>query len=126
MHRHIHQSIDDKVSISPDVALVGKNSLLRWLRVNKICSPENDAERQEYIPMYSENQALTWFNDNVDGFFRQKNRWTFKEVITGLYDRFVHDSATHHASDKFWHVKYNAMEGVMAFYHELERDIPLE
>ena len=71
--------------------------------------------------MYLEDQALTWFNDNVDGFYHQKQHWFFKEVITGLYDWFIYDTATHDITDKFWHVKFNASEGVMSYYHNLER-----
>ena len=145
IHAKLHRTIDEKVSKPSETTVNSKNgprvptppmykgeedtekyehwlsSLLRWLRVNKICGPDLDADRVEYAAMYLEGTALTWFNDNVDGLYRHKNVWSFKEVITGLYDRFIYDTATHDASDKFWHVKYNATNGVMAYYHELER-----
>ena len=95
--------------------------LLRWLKVNKICGPENDSDRIEFTAMFLENTAIVWFEDNVDGAYRQRSSWTFKEVITGLYDRFVHDNATHDVTDKFGHVEYNAEEGVKSYYHKLER-----
>ena len=47
--------------------------------------------------------------------------WSFKNVITGLYDQFIHDNATNDATEKFWRAEYNAKEGVMSFYHKLER-----
>jgi hypothetical protein len=71
--------------------------------------------------MFLENTTLIWFEDNVDGAYRQRTSWTFKEVITGLYDRFVHDNAMHDVNDKFWHIKYNAREGIMSYYYKLER-----
>jgi hypothetical protein len=33
----------------------------------------------------------------------------------------MHENATHNATDKFWHVKYNTKEGVMSYYHKLEQ-----
>jgi hypothetical protein len=30
--------------------------------------------------------AVTWYDDNVDGIDHQKEVWSFKMVITGLYD----------------------------------------
>ena len=146
MHKKFHKQIDRKVSVLSDSpALGGKNGprvpnppkygglqdseeferwlscLLRWLKVNKICGPENDSDRIEFTAMFLENTASVWFEDNVDGAYRQCSTWTFKEVITGLYDRFVHDNATHDTNDKFWHVEYNAREGVMSYYCKLER-----
>jgi hypothetical protein len=33
----------------------------------------------------------------------------------------MHENATHDATDKFWHIEYNAEEGVMSYYHNLEQ-----
>jgi hypothetical protein len=145
IHKKIHRQIDSKVAVSSDIMASGGkngprvpnppkygglpdtegferwlNALLRWLKVNKICGPELDSDRMEFTAMFLENTALTWFEDSVDGAYRQRTAWTFKEVITGLYDRFVHENATHSATDKFWHIEYNAEEGVMSYYHKLE------
>jgi hypothetical protein len=142
----IHRQIDSKVSVLMELpATGGKNrprvpnppkysrlpdtegferwlsTLLCWLKVNKVCGPDLDSDRIEYTAMFLENTALTWFEDSVDGAYHQRSVWTFKEVITGLYDWFVHENATHDVTDKFWHVDYNAKEGVMSYYHKLER-----
>jgi hypothetical protein len=74
-----------------------------------------------YIPMYLGGDALLWFNDNIDGFHCQQEYWTFKEVITGLYDRFIFLSATRDASDKFQGIKFNDGEDIMSFYHQMVR-----
>ena len=58
---------------------------------------------------------------NVDGIDHQKEVWSFKMVITGLYDRFVHNGAVSTAADKFWNATYVQEEGIMAFYHKLMR-----
>jgi len=145
MHSKFHEQIDNKVSTlrestpdkksgprvptppsyggSADTETFERwlNSLLRWLRVGKVCGSELDSERIEYTGMYLEGTALSWFEDNVDGVYRRRISWTFKDVITGLYDRFIHDNATHDAADNFAKVKYETSEGVMSYYHKLER-----
>lgn len=42
-------------------------------------------------------------------------------VITGLYDRFIHNAALGVATDVFWGATYAPNEGVMAFYYRLTR-----
>jgi hypothetical protein len=89
------------------------STLLRWLRMNKICGAEYDEEHIVYILMYLEGDALLWFNDNIDGFHCQQEYWTFKEVITGLYDHFVFCVATRDASDKFWSMAFQEGDDIM-------------
>jgi hypothetical protein len=89
--------------------------------VNKVCGPEYDSEWIEYTAMFLENNALSWFEDNVNSAYRQRTHWTFKDVITGLYDQFAHDNLTHDASDKFSTVEYNVEDGVLSYYYKLER-----
>ena len=67
------------------------NALLWWLKVNKICSPELDLDHIKFMVMFLENITLTWFEDSVDGAYCQWAAWTFKEVITSLYNQFVHE-----------------------------------
>jgi hypothetical protein len=47
--------------------------------------------------------------------------WSFKLVITGLYNQFVHHALVGTAADKFWNATYVPEEGIMALYHELTR-----
>ena len=70
------------------------STLLRWLKVNKVCGLELDSECVEFAAIHLEGIALTWFEDNVDGVYRRHSSWSFKDVITTLYDRFIHDNAT--------------------------------
>jgi hypothetical protein len=46
--------------------------------------------------------------------------WTFKDIITGLYDQFIHESSIQDTTQKFYSVKYTTDGGVYGFYHELE------
>jgi hypothetical protein len=73
------------------------------------------------MAMYLEGTAATWYDNNVDGLDHQQDVWSFKLVITGLYDRFVHHASVGTAADKFWNTTYIPEEGIMALYHELTR-----
>jgi hypothetical protein len=65
--------------------------------------------------------ALIWFNNNIDGMDHQNDTWSFKMVVIGLYNCFIHNIALGAVSDKFLGATYTTDEGVMAFYHRLTR-----
>jgi hypothetical protein len=96
IHRKIHRQINSKVSVSFDTVTSGGkngprvpnppkygglpdtegferwlNTLLWWLKVNKIWGPELDSDRIRFTAMFLENTALTWFEDSIDGAYRQ-------------------------------------------------------
>jgi hypothetical protein len=75
----------------------------------------------DFMAMFLENTALTWFEDSVDSGYHQRAAWTFKEVITSLCDQFTHENATHGVTDKIWHVEFNAKESIMSYSHKLEQ-----
>jgi hypothetical protein len=101
-----------------DKWLVG---LLRWFQVNRYCGMEFDKEQVVCTALYLEDTAITWYDDNVDSMDHQNDVWSFKMVITGLYDRFVHHVSVGATADKFWNESYVPEEGIMAFYHKLMR-----
>jgi hypothetical protein len=96
-------------------------SLLRWFRINRYGGPDLDEDRVVCTAMFLEGTALTWYNDNVDGGGHQLDRWSFETVVTGLYDRFLHEVALGSASDEFGNAMYIPGEGIMAFYYRLTR-----
>jgi len=96
-------------------------SLLRWMKLNQLAGPELDQDRVSVAAMYLSAQASTWFNDNVESASRRRRHWTFKRVVTGLYDRFIHESSIQDATHKFYAVKYATDGGVLGFYNDLER-----
>jgi len=97
------------------------HSLLRWLKINHFTGPERKREHIVLTAMYLSEKAKTWFNDNVKGMNRQRWVWTFKDVITGLYDRFIHKLSIQDATQKFYSVKYTTDGGVYGYYHELQQ-----
>jgi len=71
--------------------------------------------------LFLQGDTLCWYDDNVDGINYRKDVWSFKTIITGLYDHFIHNVVLTEASEKFGKAQYIAGEGVMAFYHRLSR-----
>jgi len=91
------------------------------MKINHYTGPECKCECVMLTAMYLDEKAKTWFNDNVEGVNHQRWVWTFKDVITGLYDQFIHESSIQDATQKFYSVKYTTDGGVFGFYHELEQ-----
>jgi hypothetical protein len=61
-------------------------SMLRWMKINHYAGPERKRDRIMLTAMYLNEKAKTWFNDNIKGVNHRRWVWTFKDVITGLYD----------------------------------------
>jgi hypothetical protein len=147
IHRSYHQLVDEQVKIPLHTANSGiklssirvplpkaysgdedieqfdgwLHSMLQWMKINHYTGPERERDRIMLTAMYLDEKAKTWFNDNVEGINHQRWVWTFKDVITGLYDQFIHESSIQDATQKFYSVKYTTDGGVFGFYHELER-----
>jgi hypothetical protein len=146
IHHSYHELVDEQVKILLHIAGSGINflsiqvplpkayssdedieqfdgwlhSMLRWMKINHYAGPEREHDCIMLTVMYLDNKAKTWFNDNVEGINHQRRVWTFKDVITGLYDQFIHESSIQDATQKFYSVKYTMDGGVYGFYHELE------
>jgi len=82
------------------------HSMLQWMKINHYTGPEHKHDCITLTAMYLDEKAKTWFNDNVKGVNCWRWVWTFKDVITGLYDQFIHESSIQDATQKFYSVKY--------------------
>ena len=56
--------------------------------------------------LFLNSTALIWYDDNVDGLDHLKETWSFKTVVTGLHDLFMHHAVVNAATDKFWNTTY--------------------
>lgn len=146
IHDRIHQIIDERVGFALDTDALLRNrdfkipypkeyggdreankfdnwlkSLLRWMMLSQLGGPYKDRERIAVTGLYLTDRARDWFDDNVEGINRYRKRWTFKDVITGLYDYCVNIGAIQEATEKFYSAKYDPEFGVMGFYNELDR-----
>jgi len=132
--RHVGKSTESSTNKSPKVpepkAYNGKEdtkvfegwlkNLLRWYHINRYCGMEHDEDYVSCMALFLQGDALCWYDDNVNRINHQKDVWSFKTIITGLYDHFIHNVVLTEASEKFGKAQYIA-EGVMAFYHRLSR-----
>ncbi|KAF5378265.1 hypothetical protein D9615_008695 [Tricholomella constricta] len=96
-------------------------SVLRWMEINQLGGQDRERERISYAGMYLKGAAAVWFTDNVDGIHRRRRDWTFKDVITGLYDRFIHEASLQDAYVGFERAVYSADGGINEFFHQLKR-----
>jgi len=91
------------------------HSMLQWMKINHYTGPECEHDCIMLTAMYLDERAKTWFNNNVKGVNHWRRVWTFKDIITGLYDRFIHESSIQDATQKFYSVKYTTDGGVFRF-----------
>jgi hypothetical protein len=73
------------------------------------------------LAMFLDGKASIWFNDNIDSMGQCQDNWTFKNVMTGLYDWFIHKASIQDAMQKFYDIKYSKELGVHGFYQDLDR-----
>jgi len=96
------------------------HSMLWWMKINHYAGPEHEHDHIMLTVMYLDEKAKTWFNDNVEGINHWRWVWTFKDIITGLYDQFIHELSIQDVTQKFYSVKYTTDGDVYGFYHELK------
>lgn len=95
--------------------------MFRMMRIMHLSGPsfEIDDERVELIGNNLKGKAVSWFNREIDLANHEGKTMTTKDVIRGLYDRFVHRSTASTAIDKYSACHYVPDQGIAAFYDEL-------
>ncbi|KAG6883197.1 hypothetical protein C0995_012666 [Termitomyces sp. Mi166 len=78
-----------------------------------------DQERIFVLHEFIDGEAQNWFRCYVLHTNQDKQDWTFKEVLIGLYNRFVNAATMQEACEAFRTAVYNAQTGVQTFYEEL-------
>jgi hypothetical protein len=78
-----------------------------------------DRERKNLIVQFLDGDAKAWLLREVEHPNRHRPSWTFDEVITGLYDRFVHATSLGDSRKAFSQARFNPEKGVRAFYDDL-------
>jgi hypothetical protein len=64
---------------------------------------------------FLEGDAQTWYTTHVLNSRRTTDWWTFCDVITGLYDRYIFPSSMQDSRENFHKVKYTPTLGVQGF-----------
>ncbi|KAG6895241.1 hypothetical protein C0992_002410 [Termitomyces sp. T32_za158] len=78
-----------------------------------------DQERIFVLHEFMDGEARNWFRRHVLHTNRDKLYWTFKEVLIGLYNRFVNAATMQEAHEAFRTAIYDARTGVQTFYNDL-------
>ncbi|KAG6864009.1 hypothetical protein C0993_009658 [Termitomyces sp. T159_Od127] len=86
------------------------------------CCYGGDDMDQEHIFVlheFMDGEARNWFRRHVLHTNRDKSYWTFKEVLIGLYNRFVNAATMQEAHEAFRTAVYDARTGIQTFYDDL-------
>jgi hypothetical protein len=80
---------------------------------------DRDRERILHVPQFLNDEAKRWFNRHVLHVRRTQLMWSFEEVVTGLYDCFIHPSTMQDARAAFFAARYTESKGIQGFYDTL-------
>ncbi|KAF5377165.1 hypothetical protein D9615_006318 [Tricholomella constricta] len=144
MHERLHQLMHERLSVRlslpdgmksrrADAKSVGTysgsakfgdleewlSSLVVMLAVSQFGGAERDQERVLITSEFLDGEARKWYNRHVIHVNRDKQYWTFEDVILGLYDRFVLPSTMQDARNDFNAVTYSASKGIQGLYDDL-------
>ncbi|KAG6885834.1 hypothetical protein C0995_009023, partial [Termitomyces sp. Mi166 len=78
-----------------------------------------DQEHIFVLHEFIDGEVWNWFCHHVLHTNRDKQDWTFKEVLIGLYNRFVNVATMQEAREAFRTAVYDAQMGIQTFYKEL-------
>lgn len=90
-----------------------------YLGETGVTGPDEEVNRIAYTGDMISNEAREWFMSNVKNVERRQQRWTFGQVIMGLYDRFVKETTLDKTRESYASVRYTEKKGVSGFYDEL-------
>jgi hypothetical protein len=117
----------------PDISSVAKykgddkmKSLETWVTdvsiyfaIANLSGPEKDDARVYYSGMLVEGTAQSFLRHHVFGLNREKIKWSFEDVVTALYDRFVLASVTQDARTLFEKARYHPDTGIQGLYDKI-------
>ena len=82
--------------------------------------PEIDKIRVMLLLDCLEGTAYKWMLRHVTHVNRNVEHWTFRDVIHGLYTRFVHPSSMQDARESLNKVEYSQKEGIQGLYDSMQ------
>jgi hypothetical protein len=94
-------------------------NLVVMLEAIQYSGDDRDRERLLCIPEFLTDEAKKWFNRHVIHTNRTQPDWKFEQVITGLYNRFVHATTMQEARDAYATARYTSQLGIQGFYDTL-------
>ena len=94
--------------------------LLKYFRTFKVTRYGHDADHVLYTGLYLEGIAAKWYDQEVESPDRHIDYWSFKDLICGLFKRFIHEAATQQAVTNYNCTCYSAKKGVLAFFNNMK------
>ncbi|KAF8443733.1 hypothetical protein L210DRAFT_861970, partial [Boletus edulis BED1] len=94
--------------------------LLKYYHTFKVTGPDRNEDQILYIGLYLERLASQWYDQEVDSLDRQVQDWTFKDIICGLFQRFVHEASAQNTADQFDHMRFSHEKEALAYYNDLK------
>jgi hypothetical protein len=87
----------------------------------KFGGDDHDTDRVRVLSLaeYLEGDALEWYTAHVLSAKRSIMDWSFRNVITGLYDRYILPTSMQDAREGFRKVRYTTTLGIQGFYDAL-------
>ncbi|KAF9258953.1 hypothetical protein L218DRAFT_947963 [Marasmius fiardii PR-910] len=86
-----------------------------------------DIQCVNMVPMFLPDSALQWFHDvveqipdDIDSADPLKGRWTFLQVIVGLYRCFIHEASLTKVVDQYEVVSYSKSRSVEGLFNTLK------
>ncbi|KAJ3492048.1 hypothetical protein NLJ89_g11283 [Agrocybe chaxingu] len=90
-----------------------------FFAIANLSGPEKDNARVYYAGLLLDDKAKDFARHHIFGLNREKAEWTFEEVVTSLYDRFVLPSVMQDARALFNKVRFDPVTGVQGFYDKI-------
>jgi hypothetical protein len=116
------------VKVEPPEPYDGKDELPVWERwldellsyfyFYRVVGLALDRQWVLFIGTRLKGAAATWFHQEVVGPSIQSIKWTFEEVITGLFNHFLMEITAQKAVDEYEAVKFTRVKGVLGFWNE--------
>ncbi|KAJ3509876.1 hypothetical protein NLJ89_g4986 [Agrocybe chaxingu] len=90
-----------------------------YFAIANMSGPDKAFARVYFAELLVEDKAKDFIRHHVFGLNREKVKWTFEEIATALYDRFVLPSVTQDARALFNKVRFDPSTGVQGFYDKI-------
>jgi hypothetical protein len=94
-------------------------NLAVMLEVEQYGGPKRDHERCLQLLGFLSSKAKKWYHRHMVSINHRQLKWSFEEIILGLYDRFVHPSTVQDVCKAFLEAKYTSEQAVQGFYDTL-------
>ena len=95
--------------------------LLKYFRTFKVTGYRHDADHVLYTGLYLEGIAAEWYDQEVESPDRRIDYWFFKDLICGLFKRFIHEATAQQATTNYDRTQYSAEKGALAFFNDMKQ-----